>query len=66
MECGLVGDETTNGGGAVAVMGETQSVKPGGPSGAEVPLNADLVPVRRRMGDGRSISSLMVVSGSVA
>ena len=30
-------------GGAVPLVGEAQSVKPGGPSGIEVPVEADLV-----------------------
>ena len=41
---GLVGDGATDERGAVGFVGEAQSVEPGGPAGAEVSLNADLVP----------------------
>src|SRR5215207_6290566 len=41
---GLVDDGTMEEGRAVAVVGEGQPVKPGGPAGAEAPLDADLVP----------------------
>ena len=41
---GLVGDRAVDDGGAVALVGEGQPVEPGGPSGVEVPLEADLVP----------------------
>jgi hypothetical protein len=44
MERGLVDDRTMDDGGAVAVAGEDQPVEPGRPAGAEVPLDADLVP----------------------
>ena len=44
MQCGLVGDRAGDEGGAVVLVGEAQSVEPGGPSGVEVPLEADFVP----------------------
>jgi hypothetical protein len=44
MERGLVGYGAMDDGGAVAVVGDGQPVKPGGPPGIEVPLEADLVP----------------------
>jgi hypothetical protein len=37
----LIGDRTRDDGGAVALIGEVQSVEPGGPSRIEVPLEAD-------------------------
>ena len=43
MQCGLVGYRAIDDGGAVALVGEAQSVKPGGPSGFEAPLEADFV-----------------------
>ena len=45
-ESGLVGYRAMDDGGAVALAGEAQSVEPGGPSGIEVPLEADFVPSR--------------------
>jgi hypothetical protein len=39
----LIGYRAMDDGGAIAPVGETQPVKPGGPSGIEVPLEADLV-----------------------
>ena len=44
MKGGLVEDRARNDGGAVALVGEAQPVEPGGPSGVEVPLEADFVP----------------------
>ena len=44
MQRGLVDDRAMDDGGAVALVGEAQSVEPGGPAGVEVPLEADLVP----------------------
>lgn len=41
---GLVDDRTMDEGRAVAVVGQGQPVKPGGPSGIEVPPDADFVP----------------------
>ena len=43
MQRGLVGDRAADDGGAVALVGEAQPVEPGGPSGVEMPLEADLV-----------------------
>src|SRR5688572_20398697 len=43
MQRSLVRDRAMDDGGAVAVVGEAQPVKPGGPSGIEVPLEADFV-----------------------
>src|SRR5664280_2555996 len=53
MQCGLVGYGATDDGGAVALVGGGQSVKPGRPSGVEVPLDADLVPSEVVMMPGR-------------
>src|SRR6266568_9114934 len=50
---GLVDHRAMDDGGAVAFVGEAQSVKPGGPSGIEVPLEADFVPVWVVMRAGR-------------
>jgi hypothetical protein len=44
MECCLVGNKARDDGGAVALMGQTKSVKPGGLSRIEVSLEADFVP----------------------
>jgi hypothetical protein len=44
MQRGLVDDRTTDDGGAVAGVGEAQSVKPGRPPGIEAPPEADFVP----------------------
>ena len=46
MQRGLVGYRAVDDGGAVALVGEAQSVEPGGPSGIEMPLEADFVPSR--------------------
>ena len=43
MERSLVGYRAMDDGRAVAVVGEAQPVEPGGPSGIEMPLEADLV-----------------------
>ena len=43
MECCLVGNKARDDGGAVALVGQAKSVKPGGPSKIEVPLDADFV-----------------------
>ena len=44
MKSGLVDDKTMDEGGAVALVGEAQSVEPSGPSRSEVPLETDFVP----------------------
>jgi hypothetical protein len=44
MQRGLVDDVAMDDGGAVALMRETEAVKPGGPAGLEVPLDADFAP----------------------
>ena len=44
MKGGLVDDRARDGGGAVNLVAEAQSVKPSGPSGVEVSLGADFVP----------------------
>jgi hypothetical protein len=46
MKSGLVNDKTMNEGGAVALVGEAQSVEPSGPSRIEVPFETDFVPYR--------------------
>jgi len=43
MQRGLVHDRAMDDSCAVALLGETQSVEPGGPSRVEVPLEADFV-----------------------
>src|ERR1051326_481504 len=43
MQRGLVDHRTANHGCAIALVNEAQSVEPGGPSGLEVPLQADFV-----------------------
>jgi hypothetical protein len=43
MQRGLVDARTANDGCAIALLGKAQSVEPGGPSGLEVPLEADFV-----------------------
>ena len=53
MQRGLVGYRATDDGGAVALVGEAQSVKPGSPPGTEMPLEADFVPSRLVMRAGR-------------
>ena len=55
MQRGLVGHEAIDDGCSVARVGETQSVKPGGPSGIQVSLEADFV----------KASLVLVVSWSV-
>src|SRR5207249_6698645 len=55
---GLVGYRAADDGGAVAGVGEAQSVKPGGPPGIEVPLEADFVPPRAVMRAGRYVAHL--------
>jgi hypothetical protein len=50
---GLVGYGAMDESGAIAFAGEAQSVEPGGPSGIEVPLEADFVPSRVVMAAGR-------------
>src|SRR5882672_5072411 len=55
MQRGLVHYAAGEGGCAVALVGEAHPVEPGGPSGGEVPLEADFVTSRR----------VMVVSGCV-
>jgi hypothetical protein len=44
MKSGLIDDKTMDDGGAVALVGEAQSVEPSGPSRSEVPLETDFVP----------------------
>ena len=51
---GLVDYRAVDEGGAVALVGEAEPVKPGGPSGVEVPLEPDFVAARSRAG-GRSM-----------
>src|SRR5580704_6698242 len=58
MQRGLVGYRAINEGGAVVLAGEAQSVKPGGPSGMEVPPEADFVPSRAVMRAGRYFAHL--------
>ena len=53
MQRRLVGYRAVDHGGAVAAAGQGQPVEPGGPPGAEVPLDADLVPPRVLMAVGR-------------
>ena len=53
MQRRLVGYRAFDDGGAVVLVGQAQSVEPGGPPGAEVPLDADLVPSRVLMAAGR-------------
>src|SRR5437016_2702577 len=55
MQRGLVDDGASEDGCAVALVGEAHPVEPGGPSGSEVPLQADFVTCRR----------VIVVSGCV-
>src|SRR5690349_9855528 len=43
MERGLIGDRAAKDGRSIALMGEAQPVEPGGPSGLEAALEADLV-----------------------
>jgi hypothetical protein len=47
MERGLVGDRAAKDGRPVALVGEAQPVKPGGPSGLKAPLEPNLVPSGR-------------------
>jgi hypothetical protein len=58
MQRGLVGYRAMDDGGAVAFVGETQSVKPGSPSRIEVPPEADFVPVWAVMRAGRYFAHL--------
>ena len=44
MKSGLVDDKTMDEGGAVALVGEAESVEPSGPSRSEVSFETDLVP----------------------
>jgi len=44
MKSGLVDEKTMDEGGAVALVGEAQSVEPSGPSRSEVPIETDFVP----------------------
>src|SRR4029077_5189319 len=53
---GLGGYRATDDGGAVVLVGQAQSVKPGRPPGIEVPLEADLVPPRAVMRAGRDFA----------
>src|SRR4051812_12307060 len=55
VQCGLVGDRAMDDGGAVALVGEIESVKPGGPPRIEVPFQADLVPFGLMMAAGRCV-----------
>src|SRR5712692_4615864 len=55
MQRGLVDDGASEDGCAVALVGEAHPVEPGGPSGGEVPLEADFVTSRL----------VMVVNGCV-
>ena len=47
MQRGLVDHRATEGGGAVALGGESQPIEPAAPSSFEAPLDADLVPAGR-------------------
>jgi hypothetical protein len=44
MKSGLVDDKTMDEGGAVALVGEAQSVEPSSPSRIEVPVETNFVP----------------------
>src|SRR6266851_3321834 len=55
MQRGLVDDRASEDGCADALVGEAHAVEPGGPSGSQVPLEADFVTSRL----------VMVVSGCV-
>ena len=65
MECCLVGNKARDDGGAVALMGQTKSVKPGGPSRIEVPLEADFVPSGLALIAGRYLAHDRNVEGDV-
>ena len=66
MERRLVGDRAVDDGGAVALVGEAQPVEPGGPSGIEVPLEADLVASGLvSIGVARSAHLLLSAGGAV-
>src|SRR6266487_4112857 len=56
VERGLVGYRAMDDGGAVAAMGNGQPVEPRGPPGAEVPLEADLIPSGAVMAVGRYLA----------
>ena len=56
MECCLVGNKARDDGGAAALMGQTKSVKPGGPSRIEASLEADFVPSGLAMIAGRCLA----------
>src|SRR5579863_6005657 len=56
VECGLVGYGAVDDGGSVAVVSDGQPVKPGGPPGIEVPLEADLVPSGTAIVAGRYVA----------
>src|SRR6266516_3337975 len=56
VERGLVGYRAMDDGGAVAAMGNGQPVEPRGPPGAEVPLEADLIPSGAVMAAGRYLA----------
>jgi hypothetical protein len=58
MQRGLVGYRAADDGGAVAGVGEAQSVKPGSPPGIEVPFEADFIPPRVVMRAGRYVAHL--------
>ena len=62
MQCGLVDDRAREDGCAVVLVGEAQPVKPDGPSGLKVPLEADFVASGLVMIVGRGVSSLHVVA----
>src|ERR1700755_1582529 len=53
---GLIGHEAMDEGGSVAVASDGQPVKPGGPPGIEVPLEADLVPSGTAIAAGRYVA----------
>jgi hypothetical protein len=58
MQRGLVGYRATDDGGAVVLVGQAQSVKPGSPPGIEVPPEADFVPPRAVMRASRYFAHL--------
>ena len=65
MECCLVGNKARDDGGAVALMGQTKSVKPGGPSRIEAPFEADFIPSGLAMIAGRCLAHDRNVGGDV-
>jgi hypothetical protein len=56
MECCLVGNKARDDGGAVALVGQAKSVKPGRPPRIEVSLETDFVPSGLAMIAGRCLA----------